>query len=149
MSIFPWYYRLLFVAGMVVVAYGFGRVHQMFIAENERNEIIVSSWEQGDKHVANYFKRTRELADRAVVADRANRLCLGQLRRAKRTDGIATPSAGDRRADAEGGAFTVDDLANDALACKANSIQLETLQDVIRPQLYNADKPWYDPRGWF
>lgn len=121
-------YRLLAYVVIALALYAGGRFHQMLIDERERDAAIIEAWQQGDRHVAAYFKKAQALADARVVADRLRGLC-GSVRGAGDAHGAARADADDRPAD------DIDRLASDLRACQRNRYKLEALQAVIEPQL--------------
>lgn len=126
----PFVVRWLVIAGVVVAAYGIGRLHQALADEREHDQQILQSWRQGDKHVAKYLQRIDRLADESVVARRLERVCRGQLRSAGRTDAAPQADADDRRADDQR-----QRLAGELKACADNAAKLDELQSVLRPQV--------------
>lgn len=133
--ILPWWVRPLAILLVAVSLYTLGRFHQMQADEAARNEAIIDSWEQGDQHVANYIRRSRELADPVTVGSRLDRVCHDQLRGARGAARAATADAADRRTD-------IERLAGELIVVQQNRYQCEALIGTVTPQLYNKPGWW-------
>ncbi len=132
-------YRVLAYAAIAVALYGAGRFHQMLIAERARDVATISAWEEGDRHVATYFKKSIALADTADVMRRLQqRVCYGKpLRDPERADGTPGADADDRSTDEIG------TLADELKRAQRNRFKLEAVQAALKPQIAEQ-KSWYE-----
>jgi hypothetical protein len=143
-NLIPLPYRILILLALAAACYGAGRVQQLISDEHARDKQTINFMTEGDKYVTDYFKRTHALAADAVIASRAEQLCVGKLRRSGRPDAAPAGNTGDQGTGqaGDGEYFSSTDFAKDAKTCESNGIQLDEIQAVLKPQLVKPKSWW-------
>lgn len=111
---------------------GAWKLYRAADARADRAETALKVEAANAKIVTKYVDRIVKVPGPAVVRERlVGRVCheIPDVPGAADPDAAAGEDAGDRRVDAAG------DLAADLGACRRNTMKLEALQDVLRPQL--------------